>query len=165
LDQNQGAISPETLQRSEIDKARWPWLAWLLPLPALLLYGAFLGNPPFFDDLNGPFWKLPVPWPEAITPRVVTWLSFLPSSYWPETALHTLRAGNLLLHIGTTLVSYALINTLLNLGTPRSTRHQRDDNQRIALLGALLFSLHPVATYGVGYLIQRTILLATFSAY
>lgn len=153
---------PDHSKPSATGSVRWHWLFWFLPLPALVIYGAFLGNPLVFDDLNGPFWKLPVPSPETITPRVVAWLSFLPSSYWPETALRTLRTGNLLIHLGTVVLSFFLIRDLLNVDVSRRNEQKRNEHFLIALLGALLFSLHPVATYGTGYLIQRTILLATF---
>lgn len=145
-----------------LGKIWWRWQLWLLPLPALFLYGLFLSNPPFFDDLNGPFWQFPVPRPEVITPRVVAWLSFLPSSYWPETALQTLHGGNVLIHLGNVFLAYFLIHTLMDIGVHSSNKNQRTENSRVALFGALLFSIHPVATYAAGYLIQRTILLTTF---
>lgn len=65
------------------------------------------------------------------------------------------RGINLGLHIATALVLYGFVKQVSDHVSPH--RH----NERAALAAALLFLLHPLAAYAVGYLIQRTILMAT----
>jgi len=75
-------------------------------------------------------------------------------------ALVNYRMGNLLLHMLTAIAVYGLLNAVFSaVRAPRSERFP--SNSALALLGATLFALHPVATYAVGYLIQRTTIMAT----
>jgi tetratricopeptide (TPR) repeat protein len=65
------------------------------------------------------------------------------------------RSINVALHLATAFVLYTLIEQVSHHVAPHR------NNQRAALAAALLFLLHPLAVYAVGYLIQRTILMAT----
>ena len=65
------------------------------------------------------------------------------------------RLINVGLHLTTGFVLYALVKQLSDRVAPH--RH----NERAALAAALLFLLHPLAVYAVGYLIQRSIMMAT----
>lgn len=74
------------------------------------------------------------------------------------------RLGNVLLHAATAVALFLFLARLFELtlgtlqaSTPQGTLHAR----WIAFFGALLFLLHPVAVYGVAYLAQRSIIMAT----
>jgi protein O-mannosyl-transferase len=68
------------------------------------------------------------------------------------------RYVNLVLHALTSFVLYLLSQRLLTrvCAAPKA--------RALAVVVALLFVVHPVAVYAVGYLTQRTIVLATFFA-
>jgi tetratricopeptide (TPR) repeat protein len=75
------------------------------------------------------------------------------------------RVANVLLHLGTCWALYQLFALLLpriayaeqTLAQPGFTA-----SQRAALrVGVMVFALHPVAVYAVGYLIQRSVVMAT----
>ena len=75
------------------------------------------------------------------------------------------RVVNVLLHLGTCWALYRLFALLLQrivyaeetLAVPRFA-----DSQQAALrVGVMVFALHPVAAYAVGYLIQRSVVMAT----
>jgi hypothetical protein len=134
----------------------------LLALVAILLYGGFLYNPIVFDDSN--FFL--VGYPEKYVsqgfqfqPR---WLSYYslgltfvhvgPEMIW-------LRLGNLAIHFSTTITLYILIRRLLE--DLDNFQNYRISKEWAAFLAALFFLLHPAAVYAAGYLIQRTILMAT----
>jgi protein O-mannosyl-transferase len=65
------------------------------------------------------------------------------------------RIINVGLHLTTGFVLYALVKQVSDRAAPHR------NNERAALAAALLFLLHPLAVYAVGYLIQRTIIMAT----
>lgn len=81
------------------------------------------------------------------------------------TGFEVQRLVNVLLHLCTCWALYHLFAALI-ARIDYSREHLADrgitDSQRAALqLGVLVFALHPVAAYAVGYLIQRTIVMAT----
>ncbi|WP_049696926.1 tetratricopeptide repeat protein [Acidovorax sp. MR-S7] len=82
--------------------------------------------------------------------------------YWKQ------RLVNVALHLGAVAAMYALLKTLLvHTRFPESIEAQEHfAASRIAAVrvGTALFALHPVAVYAVGYLIQRSILMATLFA-
>ena len=65
------------------------------------------------------------------------------------------RIFSLVLHLLTGFMVYSLIKQVSQHTAPHR------NNERAALAAALLFLLHPLAVYATGYLIQRTILMAT----
>lgn len=65
------------------------------------------------------------------------------------------RSLNVGLHLASGFVLYALIRQVADHAAPHP------NNRRAALAATLLFLLHPLGVYAVGYLIQRTILMAT----
>lgn len=134
----------------------------LIPLLVALLYGAFLNNPLVFDDL---YFFLPG------NPEKYVAEGFQLRPRWLASYSHGLtftligeqivwqRIGNLLLHAATGLALYALLRRLLtDLLPPRAGAL---DARWAALIAALLFVLHPAAVYAAGYLIQRSIVMAT----
>jgi hypothetical protein len=137
----------------------------LLLLSAVLaLYLPFWGNPLFFDDL--PFLSgsaSPEPWLQALQ-RVRglpyntlhwTWQWFGSDLPYPY------RLGSAVLHAANAIALFFLLMSLTGLQLA-----PRDAQRRvwICLLGSLIFALHPVATYAVGYVVQRSILMATLFA-
>lgn len=75
------------------------------------------------------------------------------------------RLINLLVHLGVVAVLYMVFSRLVahaRLGEEVESGEHFAASRRAALrIGVALFALNPVAVYAVGYLIQRSILLAT----
>ena len=132
-----------------------------LALIVAALYAPFLSNPLFFDD-RGLFSGLRFA-EFATTP--FGWGLRYPS-YFSIAAVQVLfgtveaqRALSLLLHFATALALFAAIRSLQRLWPATPQAAERDGV--FALLAAALFAVHPVAVYAAGYLIQRSIVLAT----
>ena len=74
------------------------------------------------------------------------------------------RLLSLVLHFLVCLLLYFLVRELLDaaLGAERPAQRATGlDHRQIALCGALLFCVHPVAVYGAAYLVQRSTVMAT----
>jgi tetratricopeptide (TPR) repeat protein len=135
----------------------------LLAGAVALLYGPFLGNPLVFDDLsffqgggieNAATGKVPfgLRWlPQATLGLTYAFVGASPPWH---------RFGNLLLHIAVGAALYALFRMLLALCRLPSRKGSLG-GEGLALFAALAFVLNPVAVYGAGYLMQRTIVMAT----
>lgn len=138
--------------------------SWILSLFALacLVYLPYLGNPFIFDDLN----IIQVNTLERIAhagfqwaPR---WLSYSSLGWtyviFGETLPHFYHLGNLLLHAATVIALFYWLRRLLVAVIPEC----QNSKQVVwgSWLGAAIFVLHPVAVYAVGYVVQRSILLA-----
>lgn len=122
------------------------------------LYWPSLHSPVFFDDiplfrqngLNNLFLQG--------FAFEIRWLPYFLTAWADlifDDKLFAQRGINVGLHLVTAFVLYALIKQVSNHGAPHR------NNDRAAMAAALLFLLHPLAVYAVGYLIQRTILMAT----
>lgn len=139
------------------------FLPILLLIAAIaLLYGHSLWNPLVFDDK--PFFT------EATLQHYGTslfhldlrWFSY--ASFGWTYDLFGLnwfwyRIGNLVLHALTSILLYIFFLRLLaaTVQTARSEPH----SPWPAFFAALIFALHPVAVYGVAYLVERSIIMAT----
>jgi len=137
----------------------------LLALAIGLVYLPFLGSDFFFDDLM--FFG------DTAKYYATSWFQFdlrwfpYASLGWSVTIFsdvvpHFFHLGNDLLHVGNVLLLFYFLRQLLGAvfeqpGLSRAIN-------RGAWLAALLFAVHPVAVYAVGYVIQRSILMATFFA-
>ena len=74
------------------------------------------------------------------------------------------RLANVLLHGAVAAMLFGLVGRLVELTAPRSDAaipRVAPDSRWLAFFGAALFLLQPVAAYGVAYLVQRSIVLAT----
>jgi len=130
-------------------------------LPSALLYTQFLGNPLVFDDtafFSGEEFSV-------YLHRISFNLRWLPLATFVWTrelfgdAMIWLRLGNLLLHFMTAATLFFFLRRLFELVMPADNRALSPF--WLAFFGALIFSLHPASVYAVGYLIQRTTLMAT----
>ncbi len=145
----------------------------LLPLAALAaaalaLYGSFLRNPLVFDDY-GIFSHDHPEYFDAIflfRPRGLAYATFEWTRHFVNEDLLWQRAGNLLLHVANAWLLFLLLRRLYGLVAVEGGGREGEDVRLawLAFFGALLFVLHPAAVYGVAYLVQRTILMATMFA-
>lgn len=133
----------------------------LLIFLVCLLYLPFLSNPLIFDDTtffratidhyaDAPFY-LDLRW-FPYTTFGVTWVFF-------DEKPPVFRVQNLLLHGMNVLLLLLLLRLWIGLFITDASK-ERIANWG-AWLGALVFACHPLAVYGVGYLVQRSILMAT----
>jgi hypothetical protein len=136
----------------------------LIAAAASGLYLPYLGNPLVFDDAN--IFHTTVLRTAAMAPWEIGTRG-LPyfTLGWVQTQIGTLEANRLVslaLHIA---VAYALFRLLEALLSPRDPSGQQQPatgrTRAIALVVSLAFACHPVAVYGAGYLVQRTIVMAT----
>lgn len=141
---------------------------WILVLivAAAMLYAPFFGNPLFFDDL--PFFYGGVAkhyahlWPNL----GLRWLPYATLG-WTEMAFshvvtHFFHVGNLLFHVANAILLFHLLRLLAQAVAPNYPYPRM--LMWAAWTGALLFVLHPVAVYAAGYVMERSILMATFFA-
>lgn len=127
------------------------------------LYVPFLSNPLFFDDraiFSGSRFAQ-----YAASP--VGWGIRYPA-FFTIAAVHVLfgtieaqRALSALLHCATAFSLFVALRTLQTRWTPAASRQLGRRDSVVALAAAGLFALHPVAVYAAGYLVQRSIVLAT----
>ncbi len=145
------------------------WMPVVLLLAAVFtLYGQFLWNPIVFDDLY--FFILDDAGKPPISDFQFSWFSLRSLPYvtiaWTANLLGldliNFRVEALLLHaaVGVALFFFALqlYRQVLASG---ANDEQTPPVIWLAFFAALLFVLHPVAVYGAGYLVQRTIVMAT----
>ncbi|MDX8398773.1 MAG: tetratricopeptide repeat protein [Gallionellaceae bacterium] len=139
---------------------------FLLALGVVVVYGQFLGNPILFDDL--PFFMVDHAGNQPVSNYHLELFQLRSLPYatlaWSKACfgleVFYFRLENLLLHIATVLVLYFFLEKLFDAVYGKS-KEEGLKPRSAAFFAALLFALHPVATYAVGYLVQRTILMAT----
>lgn len=139
----------------------------LLLLAVLALYAGSLHAPFVFDDIA--YFSEP----ENITKYShkffsfdLRWLSYGTFSWtanWFGLDIFWLRLGNLILHAANAIALFFLLQRLFQatLANSDDTNGASLSPSWFAFFGALIFALHPVAVYGVAYLIQRSTLMAT----
>jgi protein O-mannosyl-transferase len=133
-------------------------LSFLMILAAAGLYWPSLHFPVFFDDiylfnqngLNNIFLKGFV--------VELRWLPYFVTA-WIDLIFDDKIFAQRLINTGLHLVSAYVLYTLVKQVSDRAAPHRNND--RAALAAALLFLLHPLAVYAVGYLAQRTVMMAT----
>lgn len=128
-----------------------------------LVYLPFLDNPLVFDDL--PFFPGVLGFADLLFDLRIRWFPYVSLGF---TAVFfgmdepVFRLQNLLIHGMNVLLLLLLLRLWIGLFINNA------DNARLAnwgaWFGALVFACHPLAVYGVGYLIQRSILMATMFA-
>jgi tetratricopeptide (TPR) repeat protein len=144
-------------------------VAGVIAALAAALYLPFLGNPWVFDDRpffsGGPMFYFYATTPLGLGLRLPPYFSLAATeTLGGSMAVH--RSISLLFHIACALALYRLLYDLQRLaaqagcGTAPVPAFDADAVARAAIVAAA-FAVHPVAVYGAGYLVQRSILFAT----
>jgi len=143
---------------------------WLVLVGCLIaaLYGQFLHNPIVFDDLyffmrdnDGHSSIEKYAYSSTLSLRALPYATLAWNAKLFGFALPPFRIENLLLHW---LVVVALALFVLRLYRAVLPATSVSENTRVStavLIVVSLFALHPLAVYAVGYLVQRSIVLAT----
>ena len=132
----------------------------LLIAAVALLYGHALWNPLVFDDK--PFFNVAAlhTYGTSLFHLDLRWFpyaSFGWTYYFFGLDWFWYRIGNLCLHALTCVLLFLFLQRLLTAVTPTDATQTHWP----AFFGALLFALHPAAVYGVAYLVERSIIMAT----
>jgi len=129
------------------------------------LYWPFLRSPRVFDDwvfFSGQGFSYYATHPFGLELRLPPYFSLAITEVLIG-GMQAHRIVSLVFHIACALALYKLICDLLRAVTP-ADRPESASNANApawACMGAALFAIHPVAVYGAGYLVQRTMLFAT----
>ncbi|MEF9673079.1 hypothetical protein QNM99_16290 [Pseudomonas sp. PCH446] len=129
----------------------------------LILCFSFLNNPLVFDDEfffreGAPAALLSMGF--HLTPRSWVYDSMAANFVYLSDKIIWLRVGNLILHGCTALALFGFVRQLLNSLEGRASFFLNTDTA--AFIVAFLFAIHPLTIQTQGYLIQRTIVCATF---
>lgn len=133
------------------------------------LYYPYLSNPLLFDDIGVFYTNI------LTTAAIAPWeigIRGLPyfTLGWVETQIGNIvahRVVSLVLHVLVAYQMYRFLEEILISGNSTlrpNTGFNSIHAGRVAVLVALAFACHPVAVYGAGYLVQRTIVFATLFA-
>jgi tetratricopeptide (TPR) repeat protein len=131
---------------------------------AAALYAPFLDNPRVFDDVfffSGRKFAYYATHPLGLELRVPGYFTLAVTEVLWSGVMEAQRIVGLVLHV---LVALALYRLLLELQRATLPAASDADASLRAAIGAAAFALHPVAVYGAGYLVQRTIVMATLFA-
>jgi protein O-mannosyl-transferase len=132
-----------------------------IAMVAAALYLPFLHNPLVFDDrmfFSGQRFAYYATHPLGLDLRVPAYFTLTFTEVLWSGMTWVQRAVSLVLHVGVAIALYKLLFDVQRVALPTQAR---DDVSLRAAIGAAAFALHPVAVYGAGYLVQRTIVMAT----
>jgi len=157
-----GKPTPDFQHRPVTSNTRYYYFAFLIILATALLYGHSLWNPLVFDDkiffvdadlerLGSSLFQLDLRW-FSYASFGWTYKLFGTDWFW-------YRLGNLGLHALTGILLFLFFSRLLDATAPPQDAVTRP--RWPAFFAALMFVLHPAAVYGVAYLVQRSIVMAT----
>lgn len=138
--------------------------ALVLFILVVAVYVPFLNNPLIFDDYNivssPSFFDYIFQF--SFAPRWLAYATLAHTHVMMDGSITAMRVGNLLIHAINVVLIFVLLRALCVATSSDSDFRRRDVRALVlASIGAALFAVHPVAVYGVGYLVQRTILMAT----
>ena len=152
------------MNRPPIGLARFDRVAaGAVVLAALAVYLPYLKNPLVFDDASffygGSFYVAAVaPWEYGLRGLSYFTLAFVEVIFGQMWA-H--RLVGCVLHAFCAYALFLFVRDLLHDASPQGAASPGAADPRwIALIAALAFTVHPVAVYGAGYLVQRSGLLA-----
>jgi tetratricopeptide (TPR) repeat protein len=138
-------------------------LALAVATAVAALYLPFLDNPLVFDDrifFSGRLFEYYATHPLGLDLRLPAYFSLAATqAVWGSLLAH--RVVSLVLHVAVALLLYRFLLDAQRAALPGAPE---PEVALRAALGAAAFALHPVAVYGAGYLVQRTIVLATLFA-
>ncbi len=126
------------------------------------LYGRFLSSPIVFDDFYMFAGNTLADYGHSYFSFTLRWLPYATLGWTWNTFGENLiwfRLGNLLLHAATAVALFFFLNSLFETVLPQEK--DRLSHAAYAFFGALLFALHPVAVFAAGYLVERSIVMAT----
>lgn len=137
------------------------WAAWMALVAALVVaYGPYLDNPLVFDDDN--LFATQAVYDYA---QLTNFLQTRGFPYFTLGVIHVLSDGDLFWNRSLSLCLHGLVAVALYVLLMRLVECRPPQERRwIAWATCGWFVLNPVAVYGAGYLVQRTILLATLFA-
>lgn len=135
--------------------------ATLLLLSVGLVYLPFLDNPLIFDDIS--FFKYPIMYfADANFDFALRWFSYttfgVTWAFFGEEPF-VFRVQNMLLHGMNVLMLLLVLRLWIALFVAEPAKQSMANWG--AWLGALVFACHPLAVYGTGYLMQRSLMMAT----
>lgn len=139
---------------------------FLLVLAVVLLYGGFLWSPIVFDDVYYFIDDTLLRYGRGDFDLGTRWLPYFTLGVSRQLfGLNLLgyRLPSLFLHAGVAIALYVFLQQLWR-GILPAQEAGRLPYTWLAFFAALIFALHPVAVYGAGYLIERTIVMATLFA-
>ena len=135
--------------------------ALILVLLVIVVYAPFLNNTLIFDDI--PFFGTAIShYANTLFRFDLRWFSYTTFGFtWVFFGEDppVFRIQNLLLHSMNVLLVLLVLRMWIKLFIADVSKENIANWG--AWLGALVFACHPLAVYGVGYLIQRSILMAT----
>ncbi len=138
---------------------------WILSLFAAvcLVYLPFLGSPFVFDDLSFFLGNPEKQYTHSLFQFELRWLPYASlgwtSVIFSDAVPHFFHLGNLLLHAANVTLLFILLRRVV--GAVIADNKNSSAVTWGAWFGALIFACHPVAVYAVGYVIERSILMAT----
>ncbi len=141
---------------------------WMFSLLAAvgLVYLPFLGNPFVFDDLTFFMSDVAASYGNSWFRFDLRWLPYASlgwtAAIFSDAVPHLFHLGNALLHAANVILLFYLLRQLV--GAVITGQEKSSAIIWGAWFGALVFACHPVAVYAVGYVVQRSILMATFFA-
>jgi protein O-mannosyl-transferase len=139
----------------------------LLLLTVFALYAGSLHAPFVFDDRD--FFESPVTlskYGHTYFSFDLRWLSYSSLAWtvnWFGLDVFWLRLGNVLLHAANAIALFFLLRRLFQVTLVNNDASNGMPPSLVwfAFFGALIFAVHPVSVYGVAYLVERSILMAT----
>lgn len=139
--------------------------ALILASVVCVIYVPYLSNPLLFDDhsvINGTTF-LDYALQFSASPRWLPYATLAHTYALTNGSIPAYRIGNLILHAANAIAVFVLLRTLLLAVSQRNAAANEWEGRElvVALMAALVFAAHPLAVYGTGYLIQRTILMST----
>jgi regulator of sirC expression with transglutaminase-like and TPR domain len=139
----------------------------LMVVGVFLLYAGSYRNPLVFDDgiiasiLRQDAAGACAPLGRRCLPYLTFGLTYLGAG----ADLFWLRFGNVLCHAAAALACFFFLDRLFDAvrrtGPPHAEESFPRQDHLLAFCGALLFAVHPVTVYGVAYLSQRSVVMAT----
>jgi len=153
---------PETIAARLWSSLPW-WVAPVVFCVLMIVYWPALNGPILFDDLNLPVFN------GAALPSWMSYFSGVRPLYYLSLHLNYLVSGreifayhltNLALHFLTGGLVFYLLRQLLE-----QTGSTEREASRLALVGSLVFLLHPLQTEAVSYIASRSESLSTPFAY
>lgn len=139
----------------------------LLLMAVCLIYLPFLGSPFVFDDLNF-FFKSggAERYAHSLFQFDLRWLPYASLGWtyaiFSDVDTYFYHLGNMLLHFSNVILLFYLLRQLVGAVIPGQEKSAALIGG--AWMGSLVFACHPVAVYAVGYVIERSILMATLFA-